>query len=175
MKIDYNSCSLEILQGDITDLNVDVIVNAANKQLQLGDGVAGAIRRKGGPKIQAECNALAPINVGYAVLTSGGSLLAKHVIHAVGPTDDMQDKDVLLQSAIINSLELAQKYKFKSIALPAISTGIFGFPMIPASQIILKSCISIARDRPKTLEKIIICLFDQKSKLIFEKTLIDLK
>ena len=174
MKVDYSTCSVEIVQGDITDLEVDAIVNAANSELILGAGVAGAIKRKGGPKIQAECNNLGPIDVGFAVLTSGGNLPAKHVIHAVGPTDDMLNKDALLESVVKNSLLLAQKYKLQSIALPAISTGIFGFPMIPASQIILKTCINIAKNNPRTLEKIIICLFDDKSRLVFEKTFLDL-
>lgn len=175
MNIDYDSCTVEILEGDITDLEVDAIVNAANSQLVLGSGVAGAIKKKGGPKIQAECNNLGPIDVGFAVITTGGNLSAKHVIHAVGPTDDMQNKDELLEMAIKNSLELAQKYKLESIALPAISTGIFGFPMVPASQIILRTCITIAKNSPKSLKKIIIILYDQKSRLIFEKTFMDLR
>lgn len=175
MKIEYSSCSVELVQGDITDLEVDAIVNAANSQLVLGAGVAGAIKRKGGPKIQAECNNLGPIDVGFAVLTTGGNLPAKHVIHAVGPTDDMLEKDALLESAVKNSLELAKKYKLESIALPAISTGIFGFPMIPASQIILKTCIKVAKEDPSTLKSIIICLFDDKSRLVFERTFMDLK
>lgn len=175
MIVEYSSCSVEIVKGDITDLKVDAIVNAANSQLVLGAGVAGAIKRKGGPRIQAECNNLGPIEVGFAVITTGGNLLAKHVIHAVGPTDDMLDKDKLLESAVRNSLMLAQKNKLKSIALPAISTGIFGFPMIPASQIILKTCINLAKTDPKSLERIIICLFDDKSFLIFQKTFMDLR
>ncbi len=175
MKTNYSTCSVELVKGDITDLEVDAIVNAANSQLILGAGVAGAIKRKGGPRIQAECNNLGPINVGFAVITTGGNLLAKHVIHAVGPTDDMINKDKLLESAVKNSLILAQKYKLKSIALPAISTGIFGFPMIPASQIILKACMDVAKNDPKSLEQIKICLFDDKSFLIFEKTFMDLK
>ena len=175
MKVDYDSCSVEIVEGDITDLQVDAIVNAANSQLILGAGVAGAIKRKGGPKIQAECNNLGPIDVGFCVITTGGNLPAKHVIHAVGPTDDMQDKNELLAMAVSNALKLAQKYKLQSIALPAISTGIFGFPLTSASHIILKTCIEIAKNDPKTLQKILVCLFDQKSRLIFEKTFMDLR
>ncbi len=175
MIVEYSSCSVELVQGDITDLKVDAIVNAANSQLVLGAGVAGAIRKKGGPKIQAECNNLGPIDVGFAVITTGGNLPAKHVIHAVGPTDDMLNKDTLLESAVKNSLDLAKKYKLESIALPAISTGIFGFPMIPASQIILKTCINTARDKPETLKKIVVCLFDEKSRLVFERTFMNLK
>lgn len=175
MKVEYDICSVELVVGDITDLHVDAIVNAANTQLVLGAGVAGAIKRKGGPTIQAECNSLSPIEVGYAVITTGGNLSAKHVIHAVGPTDDMINKNELLELAVRNTLELAQKYKLESIAIPAISTGIFGFPMIPASQIILKTCINVAKNSPKSLKRIVVCLFDQKSKLIFEKTLMDLK
>ena len=175
MKIDFSTCSVELVEGDITDLAVDAIVNAANSQLILGAGVAGAIKRKGGPTIQAECNNLGPIDVGYAVLTNGGNLPAKHVIHAVGPTDDMHNKDKLLESAVRNSLILAQKYKLQSIALPALSTGIYGFPMIPASQIILKTCFDVAKNDPKSLTRIIVCLFDQKSRLIFERTFMDFK
>ena len=87
----------------------------------------------------------------------------------------MLNKNELLESAVKNALELAKKYKLESIALPAISTGIFGFPMIPASQIILKSCITVAKENPASLKRIIVCLYDQKSRLIFERTFMDLK
>ena len=175
MKVDYGTCSVELVEGDITDLEVDAIVNAANSQLALGLGVAGTIRSKGGPSIQAECNSLAPIDVGFAVITTGGNLQAKHVIHAVGPMFDDLNRDELLMMAVKNSLELAEKYKLSSIALPAISTGVFGFPMVPASQIILKTAIDFAKNSPKFLKKIIICLFEQRTRLIFEKTFMDFK
>ena len=119
---------LILVQGDLTELAVDAIVNAANSGLQLGGGVAGAIRTKGGPSIQEECNRIGPIRVGEAVVTGGGNLKASYVIHAVGPVYGEGDEDEKLRNATLNSLKRATEKGMKSIAFPAISTGIFGFP-----------------------------------------------
>src|SRR5689334_22930847 len=120
---------LELIEGDITTLDVDAIVNAANEHLQLGGGVAGAIRQKGGPSIQEECNRIGGTPVGTAVMTGAGNLKARQVIHAVGPQMGEGDEDKKLASAVRAALALADRRGFKSIALPAISTGIFGFPI----------------------------------------------
>jgi len=128
MKVIINRTILELALGDITDLDTDAIVNAANAALQLGGGVAGAIRRKGGSRIQEECNEIGGIHVGGAVKTTAGNLKAKCVIHAVGPVHGEEHEDEKLKDATLNSLFLADKNRLKSIASPAISTGIFGFP-----------------------------------------------
>jgi O-acetyl-ADP-ribose deacetylase (regulator of RNase III) len=126
MRIKINYTFLELTKGDITDQTTDAIVNAANTALQLGGGVAGAIRRKGGPKIQEECNRIGGTHVGGAVITTGGNLKAKYVIHAVGPIHGEKNEDGKLKDATLNSLILADQKNLKSIAFPAISTGIFG-------------------------------------------------
>src|SRR5712691_10469760 len=128
---------LELVQGDITDLEVDAIVNAANEHLQLGSGVAGAIRAKGGPSIQEECDRIGGTPVGTAVMTGAGNLQARQVIHAVGPRMGEGDEDKKLASAVRAALALADRRGMRSIALPAISTGVFGFPMERAARITL--------------------------------------
>src|SRR6476620_6760866 len=120
---------LELVEGDITELEVDAIVNAANEHLQLGTGVAGAIRQKGGPSIQVECDRIGGAPVGTAVMTGAGNLKARRVIHAVGPRMGEGDEDKKLASAVRAALGLADRRGMKSIALPAISTGTFGFPI----------------------------------------------
>src|SRR6185436_1582724 len=112
---------LEILEGDITELEVDAIVNPANAQLQLGSGVAGAIRERGGPSIQEECNRIGGTPVGTAVMTGAGHLKAKRVIHTVGPVMGEGDEDKKLASAVRAALALADRRGLKSIAVPAIS------------------------------------------------------
>ena len=116
MKVNINQSSIELIDGDITEQDTDAIVNAANAQLILGAGVAGAIKRKGGPKIQKECNEIRGTIVGGAVITSGGNLKARHVIHAVGPRMGEGDEDNKLKNATLNSLKVAEKKGLKSIA-----------------------------------------------------------
>ena len=123
------NATIKIVQADITDLETDVIVNAANAQLILGGGVAGAIKRKGGPTIQEECNEIGGTYIGGAVITTGGNLKAKYVIHAVGPRMGEGDENSKLTNAVINSLKLMDEHGLKTIAFPAISTGIFGYPI----------------------------------------------
>src|SRR3954464_3677722 len=120
---------LELIEGDITELDVDAIVNPANEQLQLGAGVAGAIRAKGGASIQEECDRIGGTPVGTAVMTGAGNLKARQVIHAVGPRMGEGEEDRKLASAVRAALALADRRNLKSIALPALSTGVYGFPM----------------------------------------------
>lgn len=176
MKVQIESSFLELVQGDITELDVDAIVNAANTTLQLGAGVAGAIRNKGGSIIQTECNKIGGTPTGTAVITTGGNLKAKYVIHAVGPTGDMPNRDRLLTSAIRNAIFLAEKHGLQTIAFPAISTGIFGFPLAPAARIILEICIAEVRNQEKiaSLKIIIICLFDSYTFDAFNTQLLSL-
>src|SRR5215467_4612242 len=128
---------LELVEGDITDLDVDVIVNAANDQLQLGTGVAGAIRQRGGPSIQEECNRIGGTPVGTAVMTGAGHLKSRQVIHAVGPRFGEGDEDKKLANAVRAALALADRHGLRSIAMPAISTGVFGFPLDRAARVML--------------------------------------
>jgi O-acetyl-ADP-ribose deacetylase (regulator of RNase III) len=165
-----NKTILELTLGDITDLDTDAIVNAANTDLHLGGGVAGAIRRKGGSKIQEECNKIGRIHVGGAVRTTGGTLKAKCVIHAVGPVRGEEHEDEKLKDATLNSLILADKNRLKSIAFPAISTGIFGFPKDRCATIMLSTTIAYL-EGPTQLEKVIYCLYDPDTFETFESTL----
>ena len=173
MKVKINNTVLELVQGDITEQPTDAIVNAANTALQMGSGVAGAIRRKGGPKIQEECNRIGGTYVGGAVITSGGNLAAKYVIHAVGPMHGDEHEDSKLKDATLNSLKLADQMDLKSIAFPAISTGIYGFPKGKCATIMLSITIAYL-EGPTKLEKVEYCLYDKRTLQIFEDTLFSL-
>ncbi len=153
---------IELVQGDITEQATDAIVNAANASLVMGGGVAGAIRRKGGPAIQEECNRIRGTFVGGAVLTTGGKLKAKHVIHAVGPRQGEGDEDPKLKNATLNSLKLADEHNLKSIAFPAISTGIFGYPLDKCATIMLAATIEYLKGKTG-LEKVVFCLYDSRA------------
>jgi O-acetyl-ADP-ribose deacetylase (regulator of RNase III) len=170
MKVTINKTILELILGDITDLDTDAIVNAANAALQLGGGVAGAIRRRGGSKIQEECNKIGGIHVGEAVMTTGGNLKAKYVIHAVGPIHGEEHEDEKLKDATLNSLVLADKNRLKSIAFPAISTGIFGFPKDRCATIMLSTTIAYLEGHTQ-LEKVVYCLYDPDTFETFKSTL----
>jgi O-acetyl-ADP-ribose deacetylase len=156
-------------QGDITEMDVDAIVNAANNDLQLGAGVAGAIRRKGGPSIQRECDEIGSIPVGSAAITSGGNLKARFVIHAASMQLGGQTTAESLKSSTAWSLRLARDRGLKSIAFPAVGTGIAGFPVGPAARIMLtESVVHLLAET--TLQKVHFVLFDAPTLLIFEKT-----
>jgi O-acetyl-ADP-ribose deacetylase (regulator of RNase III) len=170
MKVKINKSVLELTQGDITDQTTDAIVNAANAALQMGGGVAGAIRRRGGPAIQEECNRIGGTHVGGAVITTGGKLAAKHVIHAVGPRHPEEHEDAKLKDATLNALLLADKNRLKSIAFPAISTGIFGFPKDRCATIMLSTTIAYL-EGPTKLERVVFCLYDNRTLEIFERAL----
>jgi O-acetyl-ADP-ribose deacetylase (regulator of RNase III) len=170
MKVEVGNSILGLVEGDITEMQTDAIVNAANAQLILGGGVAGAIRRKGGPAIQQECNKIGGTFVGGAVITTAGSLKAKYVIHAVGPRMGEGNEDQKLESATLNSLKLADENNLKSISFPAISTGIFGFPIQRCAEIMLGTTIEYLKGQT-SLEKVVFCLFGQDSYRVFEDQL----
>ena len=157
-------------QGDITRLAIDAIINPANTQLILGGGVAGAIRRAGGPEIQNACDKMGPINVGQAVLTTGGNLAARYVIHAAGPRMGEGDEDQKLKTATLSSLRVAEAHNLRTIALPAISTGIFGFPLPHAAEIMLTTTIRFIKNGTR-IKEIWFCLFDEKAFSVFETKL----
>ncbi len=170
LSIQLEGTQLELIEGDITDLEVDAIVNAANEDLQLGTGVAGAIRQKGGPTIQQECDRIKHTPVGTAVLTGAGELKAQHVIHAVGPRMGEGEEDRKLQSAIRSSLALADRHGLKSIAVPAISSGNFGFPMDRCARIMLTEIYRYLQGGTK-LERVAIALFGDETFDIFKREL----
>lgn len=134
---------LECLQGDIADQqDVDAVVNAANAQLTIGGGVAGAIHRAAGKSLEEECREYAPINPGEAVITDGHNLPNEYVIHCLGPVYGRDEpSDDLLATCYTNALDLAEENAIASIAFPALSTGAFGYPMEPAAQIALSTII----------------------------------
>ena len=164
------SSKIKLVQGDISEVDTDVVVNAANAQLILGGGVAGAIRRKGGPKIQEECNKIGGTFVGSAVITTGGNLKAKYVIHAVGPRMGEGDEDEKLRNATINSLKLMDDKRLKTITFPAISTGIFGYPIDKCAKIMLTTTKEYITSNTQITE-VIFCLYSKKDYEIFEKEL----
>jgi O-acetyl-ADP-ribose deacetylase (regulator of RNase III) len=174
MKKTIGQATLEIVQDDLTALAVDAIVNAANKYLAHGGGVALAIARKGGPLIQAESAELVakrgPLETGDAVITGGGKLPARFVIHTVGPVwneHSPADADRLLREAVQSSLALAEEQGLKSIAFPAISTGIYGFPIDRAAPLMLEEARHHLGGRTG-LQRVLFCLYDKPSYQVFE-------
>src|ERR1043166_3611492 len=146
-------------QGDITDADVDAVVNAANTDLQLGAGVAGAIRRKGGPTIQQECNVIGPVPLGEAAITGGGQLKARHVIHAASMRLGGLTSEESLRAATINSLKRAAEKQLTSLAFPAIGTGIAGFPLTHCAQAMLEE-VHAHLSGPTSLQRVLFVLFD---------------
>jgi O-acetyl-ADP-ribose deacetylase (regulator of RNase III) len=161
------AAQIEIVQGDLTEMDVDAIVNAANNDLQLGGGVAGAIRRKGGPAIQQECNEIGSIPVGGAAITTGGALKAKFVIHAASMQLGGDTTAQALRSSTAHSLRIAAERGLKTIAFPAVGTGIAGFPMKECAEIMLRECVEHLR-RGSPVERISFVLFDGDAERAFE-------
>lgn len=177
MKTQIHRTVLEVVEGDITEMETDAIVNAANEYLAHGGGVAGAIVRKGGPAIQRESDEwvrrYGPVPTGSAAITSGGRLKARYVIHAVGPVYDRAGPErsaQLLASAVRAALRMADEHHLKSIALPAISTGIFGYPMEEAAEAILRAAAEYLQGETG-LERVVFCLYGQAAYQIFARTL----
>lgn len=168
--IQLNGTELELIEGDITELEVDAIVNAANSDLKLGTGVAGAIRKKGGPSIQKECDRIGGTPVGTAVITGAGEMPHKHIIHAVGPKMGEGDEDRKLASAVRSSLALADRHGLQSIAVPAISTGNFGFPVNRCARVTLTEIHRYLQGGTK-LQRVVVCLFDRETFKTFRQEL----
>jgi O-acetyl-ADP-ribose deacetylase (regulator of RNase III) len=169
-ELKIRNSKIRLVQGDITELATDVIVNAANAQLIMGGGVAGAIRRKGGPAIQEECNKIGGTFVGGAKITTGGNLKAKHVIHAVGPRMGEGNEDEKLKNATLNSLKLMDKHELKTIAFPAISTGIFGYPIERCAKIMISTAKNYLSGDTK-IKEVIFCLYSSSDFDVFESEL----
>ena len=166
MQLKVNNSVLELIEDDITEQATDAIVNAANAQLVLGGGVAGAIRRKGGPAIQAQCRKIGPIGIGEAAITTAGTLKAGHVIHAVGPRAGEGDEDRKLENATLNALKLAEENSLTSIAFPAIGTGIFSLDIYKCAGIMLRTTIDYLRSET-SIKKVVFCLFGKKNYDVF--------
>jgi len=162
---------IRLIQGDLTELAVDAIVNAANASLVLGGGVAGAIRTKGGPSIQEECNRIGGTTVGQAVVTGAGNLKARYVIHAVGPRYGEGNEDEKLRGATLNSMKRATEKGMRSIAFPAISTGIFGFPKDRCADIMLDTTRSYLETEETSLNEVIFCLWAKEDLDLFSRKL----
>ena len=157
MKFKLADLDLELTQGDIAAQNdIESVVNAANAELRIGGGVAGAIHRGAGPELEKACRSLAPIKPGEAVITKAFELPNQYVIHTLGPVYGRDKPEAaLLEKCYNNSLKLAEEYEIKSIAFPAISTGAFGYPIKEAAEISLITINKIAPD----LENIVLIRF----------------
>lgn len=167
-----NNHVIQLCLGDITELHVDAIVNAANEHLSHGGGVAAAISKKGGPLIQQESHLVVRTNglvqTGSAAVTSGGLLEARYVIHAVGPVYGSGDEENKLSLAVRSALEAAESRRLVSIAFPAISAGIFGFPVDRCAQVMIDTLIAFFQQQ-RLLKTAVICLWDHATLQIFAR------
>ncbi len=161
--------TIRLVSADLTERDVEAIVNAANSHLQHGGGVAGAIVRKGGRIIQDESDKIGYVPVGGAAITTGGKLKARYVIHAVGPRMGEGGEDNKLSSAIRRVLELAAENKIRSISIPAISAGIFGFPKDRCAKILVsETSVFLKNNAALSLDLVEFCIFDQEAFGFFE-------
>lgn len=161
--------TIKIMVGDITERDTDAIVNAANNYLKHGGGVAGAIVRKGGYIIQEESDRIGFVPTGSAAITSAGSLKAKYVIHAVGPKWGEGDEENKLKNAVLKSLSIADEHKLKSIAFPAISSGIYGCPKDMVARILVNTVVEYLNVQNTSLNSVEFCLFDEDTYQHFKK------
>jgi len=163
---------IKVMQGDITKLEVDAIVNAANRSLLGGGGVDGAIHRAAGPKLLEECRKLGGCKTGEAKITRGYNLKTRHVIHTVGPVYSGKAEDSrLLSQCYFNSLQLASQNNLYSIAFPAISCGVYGYPVEDACKISVDTVFRFLKEEKSSVAKVIFILFSSKDYDIYEKYL----
>ena len=172
MEIKIDDIVIECIKGDITDQKgIDAVVNAANAYLAPGGGVAGAIHKKAGPHLYEECKKLAPIKTGQAVITKGYNLPNPFVIHTLGPIySEEKNPAEKLAECFKNSLKIADEKNLKSIAFPAISTGIFGYPVEEAAEVSIKAVFEELKNL-KSVKRIRFVLYDEKTFSVFEKKL----
>ena len=169
MEVKVGGKKVIIKQSDITEEQVDAIVNAANPYLKHGGGVAGAIVRKGGKIIQEESNKIGYVPVGEVAVTTAGKLKAKYVIHAVGPRWGEGDEEAKLRRAVRNALSKATELKLKSIAMPAISTGIFGYPKEEGTRVILDEVVNFLTHETTTVDEVRLVSIDKSTYELFLK------
>jgi len=173
MNTSVGKTGLEVVVGDIAELDVDAIANAANNALWMGSGVAGAIKRAGGQLIEDEALRQGPIEVGDAVATTGGDLKAKWVIHAAVMGQDLQTDANLIAQATRRTLEVADRLSVSSLALPAFGTGVGGFPIYACTSIIVGQVRSYLDGHPRTgLRKVLFCAYDQVAETAFKNALV---
>ena len=163
---------IKIVQGDITELKVDAIVNAANNKLLMGGGVAGAIKKKGGKIIEEEAVKKAPIKIGESVATSAGNLTAEYVIHAATMGMDFQTDEVKIRNSCRSSLEVAEGLKINSVAFPALGCGTGGFPHLAVAKIMAQEVFRHLREHKSCLKEVIFCLYDKEVYETFNKGVI---
>src|SRR6266516_5624592 len=169
-----NGVTLALLRGNIVEVQVDAIVNAANSGLRGGGGVDGAIHRAGGPSIMEECRKIGGCPTGRAVATTAGRLPVKYVFHAVGPIySGSHDDEFLLASAYQSCLDLTEQYQVRSIAFPSLSTGIYGYPLELAAPIALRTIVEHIK-KPTSLEQVVIVLFGEASYKAHEQALAEI-
>jgi O-acetyl-ADP-ribose deacetylase (regulator of RNase III)/ADP-ribose pyrophosphatase YjhB (NUDIX family) len=160
---------VRVVQGDITELAVEAIVNAANNELVMGGGLAGVIKKKGGQGIEDEAVRRGPIEVGEAVATKAGKLKAKFVIHAATMALDHQTNEHFIRASCANALNCAMELGLKSVALPALGCGVGRFPLIGAAKIMTQEVLRVAREGKTSLEEVVFCLYDNEAFSIFDK------
>lgn len=170
MKVRVGQAEIILQQGDITELTVDALVNAANNHLWMGAGVAGAIKRKGGEIIEREAVAQGPVPVGEAVITSAGALKAKHVIHAAGMGQDLRTDEQKVRLATRNSLLRAEEKKLESVAFPAIGTGVGGLSAHVCAKAMLEESLEFLQES-ESLRRVVFSLFDGSTYKIFQERL----
>lgn len=170
-----NDKKIILICGDITERKVDVIVNAANSNLRHGGGVAGAILKKGGRMIQVESDKIGFVPVGQAVITTSGNLPCSAIIHTVGPMMGEGNEDNKLIKSILNTLLLATKKEFKTISIPAISAGIFGFPKERCANILLSETLNFLSNTKTSIRIVEFCILDKETLNYFKTTLSKLK
>lgn len=169
-KEENKKLQISLVLGDITTLEVDCIVNSANKSLLLGSGVSGAIHRKAGKELEKECKSIGFCEVGEAVITKGYGLPAKHLIHTVGPVFGKENgkEELLLSKCYHSSLELADQHHFSSIAFPSISTGHHGFPIQKAADIVSKTLLDYLNGPTRSIKEILIVVYDQEDFFVYK-------
>jgi O-acetyl-ADP-ribose deacetylase (regulator of RNase III) len=170
MRVAIGAGEILILQGDISNQSTDAIINAANNHLWMGTGVAGAIKRKGGDEIERDAVAQGPIELGQAIITRGGKLDARHVIHAAAMGQDLKTDAEKIRMATKNALLLADQHRFSSISLPALGTGVGGFSPFHCAAIMLQEAIDILQTS-RHLRSIQFVLFDNETHKAFEQEL----
>lgn len=165
MKI--NETIIEVAQADITRLDVDAIVNPANTELQMGGGLAGIIKKRGGQSIEAEAMRKGPLEKGAAIWTKAGALKAKYVIHSATMAMDFQTTEHIIRRAAASALACANELKIDSLAFPALGCGVGGFPKVGAAKIMAQEVLKFLRTRSTTLRRIVFCLYDEPTYKIF--------
>ncbi|MBN2753449.1 MAG: macro domain-containing protein [Candidatus Goldbacteria bacterium] len=160
---------IELVHGDITAVPADIIVNAANNELWMGSGVAGAIKLKGGREIEQQAMAKGPVELGEAVETKAGKLPYRHVIHAVVMGQDLKTSSAVIEEAVSNSLKLAEKLKCASVVFPALGTGVGGFSIEKCASGMINEVKAFDHAQPKHLKKVIFALFSKRAFEIFEE------